>query len=31
MCCLNLAQLNRPHERQYIALHKKGKSYFASH
>jgi hypothetical protein len=26
--CLDSAQLNRPHERQYIALHKKGKSFF---
>jgi hypothetical protein len=29
--CLNLAQLNRPHDRQYIALHNKGKRYFALH
>jgi hypothetical protein len=28
--CLNFAQLYRPHDKQYIALHKKGKPYFAS-
>jgi hypothetical protein len=26
--CPKLAQLDRPHERQYIALHNKIKSYF---
>jgi hypothetical protein len=29
--CLDLSALYRPHERQYIALHKKGKPYFAMH
>jgi hypothetical protein len=29
--CLDLAQLDRPHGRQYIAVHKKGKPYFALH
>ena len=29
--CLYLAQLDRPHWKQYIALHKNGKPYFALH
>jgi hypothetical protein len=28
---VKLAQLDRPHDRQYIALHKKGNNYFAMH